>query len=149
VLLAGVGVALFMLLKDRNAQRVTGTLRVQCDALGLNQLLTFIDDRKGVKLDEPITRHPELAKLKGKPAYALLSNVKVNNAMTDRSGHAPGESQEEEPRHRGNARLMRLTATDPQTKQDTVCYVGRYDAEPATITLSDGGQAYEFTFTGA
>jgi hypothetical protein len=149
VLLAGVGVALFMLLKDRNAKRVTGTLRVRCDALGLNQLLTFIDDLKGVKLDEPITRHPELAKLKGKPAYAMLSNVKVNNAMTDRSGHAPGESQEEEPRHRGNARLMRLTATDPQTKQDTVCYVGRYDAEPATITLSDGGQAYEFTFTGA
>ena len=149
VLLAGGGVALFMLLKDRNAKRVTGTLRVRCDALGLNQLLTFIDDRKGVKLDEPITRHPELAKLKGKPAYALLSNVKVNNAVTDRSGHAPGESQEEEPRHRGNARLMRLTATDPQTKQDTVCYVGRYDAEPATITLSDGGQAYEFTFTGA
>jgi len=27
--------------------------------------------------------------------------------------------------------------------------VGRYDAEPATLTLSDGGQAYEFTFTGA
>lgn len=149
LLLAGVGVALFMLLKDRNAQRVTGTLRVRCDALGLNQLLTFIDDRKGVKLDEPITRHPELAKLKGKPAYALLSNVKVNNAVTDRSGHAPGESQEEEPRHRGNARLMRLTATDPQTKQETVRYVGRYDAEPATLTLSDGGQAYEFTFTGA
>ena len=149
VLLAGGGVALFMLLKDRNAKRVTGTLRVRCDALGLNQLLTFIDDRKGVKLDEPITRHSELAKLKGKPAYALLSNVKVNNAVTDRNGHAPGESQEEEPRHRGNARLMRLTATDPQTKQETVRYVGRYDAEPATLTLSDGGQAYEFTFTGA
>ena len=149
VLLAGGGVALFMLLKERNAKRVTGTLRVRCDALGLNQMLTFIDDRKGVKLDEPITRHPELAKLKGKPAYALLSNVKVNNAVTDRNGHAPGESQEEEPRHRGNARLMRLTATDPQTKQETVRYVGRYDAEPATLTLSDGGQAYEFTFTGA
>ena len=149
VLLAGGGVALFMLLKDRNAKRVTGTLRVRCDALGLNQMLTFLDDRKGVKLDEPITRHPELAKLKGKPAYALLSNVKVNNAVTDRNGHAPGESQEEEPRHRGNARLVRLTATDPNTKQDTVLYVGRYDAEPATITLSDGGQAYEFTFTGA
>ena len=149
VLLAGGGVALFMLLKDRNAKRVIGTLRVRCDALGLNQLLTFIDDRKGVKLDEPITRHSELAKLKGKPAYALLSNVKVNNAVTDRNGHAPGESQEEEPRHRGNARLMRLTATDPQTKQETVRYVGRYDAEPATLTLSDGGQAYEFTFTGA
>jgi hypothetical protein len=44
---------------------------------------------------------------------------------------------------------MRLTATDPQTKQETVRYVGRYDAEPATLTLSDGGQAYEFTFTGA
>lgn len=149
VLLAGGGVALFMLLKDRNAKRVTGTLRVRCDALGLNQLLTFIDDRKGVKLDEPITRHSELAKLKGKPAYALLSNVKVNNAVTDRNGHAPGENQEEEPRHRGNARLMRLTATDPQTKQETVCYVGRYDAEPATVTLTDGGQAYEFTFTGS
>ena len=149
VLLAGGGVALFMLLKDRNAKRVTGTLRVRCDALGLNQLLTFIDDHKGVKLDEPITRHSELAKLKGKPAYALLSNVKVNNAVTDRNGHAPGENQEEEPRHRGNARLMRLTATDPQTKQETVCYVGRYDAEPATLTLTDGGQAYEFTFTGA
>ena len=44
---------------------------------------------------------------------------------------------------------MRLTATDPQTKQETVRCVGRYDAEPAILTLSDGGQAYEFTFTGA
>ncbi len=33
---------------------------------------------------------------------------------------------------------MRLTATDPQTRQETVRYVGRYDAEPATLTLSDG-----------
>ena len=138
-----------MLLKDRNAKHVTGTLRVRCDALGLNQLLTFFDDRKGVKVDEPITRHGELAKLKGKPAYALLSNVKLNNAVTDRDGRAPGESPEEEPHHRGNARVMRLTITDPRTKQDTVRYVGRYDIEPTTVALSDGGQEQEFTFTGA
>jgi hypothetical protein len=73
----------------------------------------------------------------------------VNNAVTDRDGRAPGESPEEEPRHRGNARVVRLTATDPRTKQDTVCYVGRYDIAPATLTLSDGSQAHEFTFTGA
>ena len=149
LLLAGGGAALFLLLKDRNAKRVTGTLRVRCDALGLNQLLTFLDDRKGVKLDEPITRHPELAKLKGKPAYAMLANVKVNNAVTDRSGHAPGEDPEGEPQHRGNARVVRLTAADPRTKQETVRYVGRYDVAPATLTLSDGTQEQEFTFTGA
>lgn len=148
-LLAGGGVALFMLLKDRNAKRVTGSLRVRCDALGMNQLLSFFDDRKGVKLDEPITRHPELAKLKGKPAFALLSNVKVNNAVTDREGRAPGESQDADPRHRGNARVMRLTVTDPRTKQDTAYYVGRYDIEPTVVTLSDGVQEHEFTFTGA
>ena len=149
VLLAGGGVALFMLLKDRNAKRVTGTLRVRCDELGLNQLLTFFDDRKGVKVDDPITTHSELSKLKGKPAYALLANVKVNNAVTDRDGRAPGESPEEEPRHRGNARVVRLTVADPRTKQETVCYVGRYDIAPATLTLSDGSQTHEFTFTGA
>jgi len=149
LLLAGGGVALFMLLKDRNAKRVTGTLRVRCDALGLNQLLTFFDDRKGVKLDDPITTHQDLAKLKGKPAFALLANVKVNNAVTDRDGRAPGESAEEDSRHRGNARVVRLTFTDPQTKQDTVCYVGRYDVEPAVMTLTDGAQTQEFTFTGA
>ena len=149
LLLAGGGVALFMLLKDRNAKRVTGTLRVRCDALGLNQLLTFFDDRKGVKLDQPITTHQDLAKLKGKPAYALLSNVKVNNAVTDRDGRAPGESPEEDSRHRGNARVVRLTFTHPQTKQDTVCYVGRYDVEPTVMTLTDGTQSQEFTFTGA
>jgi len=44
---------------------------------------------------------------------------------------------------------LRLTATDPQTKQETVRYVGRYDAEPAILTLSDSGQTYEFTLTGA
>ena len=149
LLLAGGGVALFMLLKDRNAKRVTGTLRVRCDALGLNQLITFLDDRKGVKLDQPITTHQDLAKLKGKPAYALLSNVKVNNAVTDRDGRAPGESPEGDSRHRGNARVVRLTFTDPRTKQDTVCYVGRYDVEPAVMTLTDGTQSQEFTFTGA
>ena len=116
---------------------------------GLNQLLTFFDDRKGVKLDDPITTHQDLAKLKGKPAFALLANVKVNNAVTDRDGRAPGESAEEDSRHRGNARVVRLTFTDPQTKQDTVCYVGRYDVEPAVMTLTDGAQTQEFTFTGA
>ncbi len=149
LLLAGGGVVLFKLLKERNAKHVTGTLRVRCDALNLNQLLTFFDDRKGVKENGPITGHAELAKLKGKPAYALLSNVKLNNAITDREGRAPGESPEEEPRHRGNARVMRLTVTDPRTKQDAVYYVGRYDIEPTAVTLSDGTQEQEFTFTGA
>ena len=149
LLLAGGGVALFMVLKERNAKRVTGTLRVRCDALNLNQLLTFFDDRKGVKENGPITGHAELAKLKGKPAYALLSNVKLNNAVTDREGRAPGEDREGEPRHRGNARVMRLTVTDPRTKQDAVYYVGRYDIEPTAVTLSDGTQEQEFTFTGA
>lgn len=149
LLLAGGGVVLFKLLKERNAKHVTGTLRVCCDALNLNQLLTFFDDRKGVKENGPITGHAELAKLKGKPAYALLSNVKLNNAITDREGRAPGESPEEEPRHRGNARVMRLTVTDPRTKQDAVYYVGRYDIEPTAVTLSDGTQEQEFTFTGA
>jgi len=30
-----------------------------------------------------------------------------------------------------------------------VYYVGRYDIEPTTVTLSDGTRAQEFTFTGA
>ena len=147
-LLVGGAVALVLLLKERNAKHVTGTLRVRCDALGLNQLLTFFDDRRGVKLDEPITRHPELAKLKGQKAHALLSNLRLNNAMTDRDGRAPGESAEAESRHRGNARVLRLTCTDPTTRQDTVRYVGRYDVEPTTLAISDGGESYEFTFTG-
>ena len=152
VLLVGAVVALVILLKDRNAKHVTGTLRVRCDALDLNQVLTFFEDRKGVKVDAPITTHAELAKLKGKKAYALLSNVRLNNAMTDRDGIAPGEPAPEgdgESRHRGNAKVLRLTWTDPQTKQDTVCYVGRYDIEPTTLVITDGGQAYEFIFTGA
>lgn len=152
VLLAGAAVALVMLLKDRNAKHVTGTLRVRCDALDMNQVLTFFDDRKGVKVDDPITTHAELAKLKGKKAYALLSNVRLNNAMTDRDGRAPGEPEPQgdgENRHRGNAKVLRLTWTDPQTKQDTVCYVGRYDVEPTTLVITDGGQEYEFIFTGA
>lgn len=150
VLLVGAAVALVMLLKDRNAKHVTGSLRVRCDALDMNQMLTFFDDRKGVKVDAPITTHAELAKLKGKKAYALLSNVRLNNAMTDRDGRAPGEPEGEgESRHRGNAKVLRLTWTDPQTKQDTVCYVGRYDIEPTTLVITDGGQDYEFIFTGA
>jgi hypothetical protein len=73
----------------------------------------------------------------------------MNNAMTDRDDRAPGESEEGEGRHRGNARVLSLTYTDPQTKQETVRYVGRYDVEPATLVIADGGQDYEFTFTGA
>ncbi len=149
VLLAGGAVALIVVMKERNAKRVTGSLRVRCDALDLDQMLTFFDDRKGVKVGAPITTHAELSKLKGKKAYALLSNVRVNNAVTDRDGRAPGESEESESRHRGNARVVSLTYTDPQTKQETVCYVGRYDIEPTTLTIADGGQEYEFTLTGA
>ena len=34
---------------------------------------------------------------------------------------------------------MRLTATDPQTKQETVRYVGRYDADffPQCVNITD------------
>ena len=69
--------------------------------------------------------------------------------LLNREGRAPGEDREGEPRHRGNARVMRLTVTDPRTKQDAVYYVGRYDIEPTAVTLSDGTQEQEFTFTGA
>lgn len=149
LLLAG-GVALLVpRLKDRNAKHVTGSVRVRCEALGLDQLLTLLEDRKGVKLDDPITRHPALAKLKGQKAYALLENVRVNNAMSDRGGLCPGESDEGEPRHRPNVRVVRLTYLKPGTGETQTVYVGRYDPVPATLAISDGGTEYVFTFSGA
>ena len=124
-------------------------MRVRCDELQLDQLLTLLEDSKGVKLDDPITRHPALAKLKGQKAYALLENVRLNNAMSDQSGLCPGEPDDGEPRHRPNVRVVRLNYADPRTGATATIYVGRYDAIPATLTLSDGATEYEFTFTGA
>ena len=149
LLLAGGAVALFMALKERNAKHVVGSLRVRCEALALDELLTLMEDRKGVKLDDPITRHPALAKLKGKKSYALLENLRLNNAMTDRAGLAPGESDHGEARHRPNVRVVRLTYANPKTGQTTVAYVGRYDPVPVTMTLEDGVTSCEFTFSGS
>jgi len=148
-LLAAGAVAAFLLLKDRNAKRVTGTLRVRCEALGLDKQLTFFDDRKGVKVGDPITRHPELTRLKDKRALALLGNVRLDNAMTDRDGRAPGEDAEAEGLHRPNVRVVRLTCTDPVTKAQTVRCVGRYDVTPATLSIGDGAGSCEFTFSGS
>lgn len=149
VLLLGAVAALLLVLKNRNAKHVTGALRVRCEALGLDQPLTFFDDSKGVKVGEPITRHATLAKLKGKKAYALLSNVRMSNVQTDRDGRAPGESEEGDALHRANVRVLCLTYTDPKTKQSETRCVGRYDVTPATLNLSDGSGTYEFTFSGS
>lgn len=148
-LAALVTAVLLLMAKERNAKRVSGTLRVRCDALALDETLTLTDDRKGVKLDEPITRHAQLAKLKGKKAYAVLSNVRLNNVFTDRMGRAPGEAQEGEPLHRANVKLVRVTYTDPRTHETVTRNVGRYDIAPAVIRVEDGGIGYEITFSGS
>ena len=123
VLLAGGAVALILVLKERNAKRVTGTLRVRCDALELNQMLTFFDDSKGVKVGAPITTHAELSKLKGKKAYALLSNVRMDNAMTapSRERAGPEPDLHRPPDQAGNRALcgpLRRRTRDP-------CHSGR------------------------
>ena len=140
--------AVLLVLRERNARHVVGLVRVRCEALGLDQTLSLQEDRKGVKVGDPITRHPALAKLKGKTAYKMLENVRLDNVQTDHDGRAPEEGEDTPVQHRPNVRVVRLTYTDPETKQREVCCVGRYDVGESTLQLRQGGQSAEFTFSG-
>jgi len=144
LLLAGVAV-LLIYLKEKNTKHVVGNLRVVCEALGLDKTMAFQDDRKGVKLDDPLTKHPQLARLKGKKAYELLSQVHVGNAVTDQNGKGPNEGGEVV--HRAKVRVVSLTYANPSTLKQEYRYVGMYDPEPSTLRLSDAGKEYDFTFT--
>ena len=151
-LLVAAIVGLVLLIQTR-APKVVGAMRVRCEELSLDAKLAFADERKGVKLASPITAHRTLAKLKGKKAYALLKNVRADMVRANNLGRVASDiggpetqARNDAITHRPNERLIRLLYTDPATKRQDVCFVGRHDIEATAMELSDGGKTYVFEF---
>lgn len=156
-LLAALALAAAALINLRaaRAERVSGKLRVVCEALELNELLIFTDDRKGVKVGSPLTAHRGLAKLKGQRAYRLLSNIRVSNALANNLGRASCKLDDAEVaervravQHRPNEHLIALNYSDHKRGRQDACYVGAFDIGESVITVDDGGQKLRFEFTG-
>ena len=148
VLLIAALIGLVILMQVR-APKVVGRLRVTCEELGLNAVLPFADERKGVKLNSPMTAHPVIKKMKGKKAYALLSNVRLNMTRANNLGQVNASAvkpQSADIMHRPNERLISAVYTDPSTKQQAACYVGAHDAEPSELSINDAGHTYTFLF---
>ena len=152
-LLVAALVGLILLAKARSP-KVTGSLRVKCEALDLDVKLPFEEGLRGVKLNSPLTAHPVLKKLKGGRARELLKNVKVNmcrannlGKITSSVGSPESRARNEEIMHRPNESLISLVYTNPGTKAQEACYVGRHDVGASTMDIADGGTTYTFEFS--
>lgn len=138
---------------DKKATYIVGTLHVYCEELELDAELKFDRPTKGgdstaaaVKEGEPITAHPELAKLKGEEAHRLLNGVKLSMARADGSGNVAGEKKS--PGHQPNAQVIGLTSLLP-TGAKEVRYVGEYDIGEVTLRRKSPDGDYDFIFWGA
>lgn len=150
-----IAIVALLLLRSARALHVVGSLRVVCEALELDQLLVFTDDRKGVRPDSSLTAHRALAGLKGKRAYALLSRIKVSNALANNLGRAHCKLEDPEVvervravQHRPNEHLIALSYTDPKRGIRDACCVGRFDIGESGFTMTDDAGEVRFVFTG-
>lgn len=137
-------IVIILVLKDRFAERVTGTLRIECESIMLSMLLRF-EGKGRIKVNAPLTKHPDVARMKGSKAYDVLSNIRVSMVRADQRGRVPDSEAE----HRPNDHLIRLTFTDPNTGEQQVCDVGKYDIAPSKLTVTDIGRKYELTLDGS
>ena len=151
--LIALGVGLYFL-RQNKAEHVLGTLHVMCEELSFDKLLTFEGGRKGVKLNHPLTDHPELSKLKGKRAHALLSRIRVDMVVANNLGQVVSNDVDPEQarrilevKHRPNERLIALKYKNPDGKVEA-CYVGKYDIGESSIAIEDSGKRYAFVFSG-
>ena len=151
--LIALGVGLYFL-RQNKAEHVLGTLHVVCEELSFDKLLTFEGGWKGVKLNHPLTDHPELSKLKGKRAHALLSRIRVDMVVANNLGQVVSNDVDPEQarrilevKHRPNERLIALKYKNPDGKVEA-CYVGKYDIGESSIAIEDSGKRYAFVFSG-
>ena len=144
----GVGllaVIIIIVVIARNAfgEKVTGNLKIVCEKIGLEMLLSF-DGHNSIKSNSPITKHPDIAKLKGGKFYDVLSNLQVSATQADEYGMVSGS----EVHHMPNDRLITVTYTDPRNGNQQTCHVGRLDSEEAVLNVYDAGRTYELHLNG-
>lgn len=149
-MLLGGGVVALMLLGavafiivDRSGEHVSGNLKLQCDPIRLEMLLKF-EGRGSLRSGSPITRHPDVAKLKGGKIYDVLSNLTVSMGEADAHGMVEGS----EIQHMANEKLLRVTYTDPRSGEAQIIHVGAHDIGDSTLDIYDAGRIYAVTFSG-
>ena len=137
-----VVVTLIVVLPKKTGEKVTGRLKIVCEPLQLQMLLQF-DGAGKIRVNSPLTKHPDIAKLKGGKIYNVLSHVQVSMSKADRFGMVSGS----EVPHMPNESLITLTCPDPQTGDAQVAYAGRLDAFGSVLHVYDAGRVFDVYFT--
>jgi len=135
-------VTLVLIVRGRAGERVTGRLKIVCEPILLDMLLQF-EGRGRIKVDSPLTKHPDVARLKGGKIYDVLSHIQVSMSTANGFGMIPGSDA----RYLANENLITLSCSDPRTGERQTAYAGRLDFKGAVLHVSDTGRIYDVYFT--
>ena len=127
----------------KSGPKVKGHFRVVCDALNLEKVLQFEGSTR-ISAGSPLTKHPDIAKMKGSKPYDVLSHIQVGVAKANARGEVPGCDTPQLP----NADVITLTYTNPKTGVRQVACVGSMDAAPSVFQVYDAGRTFEVEFNG-
>ena len=135
--------AVLLLSRGKGGKKVYGTLKITCDAIRLETILKF-EGRSQIQEGQPLTRHPDIAKLKNSKIYDVLSHIQAS--MTEADGHGMIEGSEIP--HMPKEKVITLTYAEPGQSEPQVCHVGRNDGTDSVLNVRDAGRIYEVHFTG-
>ena len=134
---------LVLVLRGKNGEHINGRFKVECEAIGLEMLLLF-DNSKRVKVNSPLTKHPDIAKLKRGKIYDVLSHIQIGTVKADSNGMVEGCELPFIP----NEKLISLSCTNPRTSQTQTVYIGRVDMVESVLNVYDAGRIFDVTFNG-
>ena len=149
-MLAAGGVALLVLLivivsiiADKSRPRVSGNVKIICEKINLEMLLRF-EGKGRIHVGAPLTKHPDVAKLKNGKIYDVLSGIYVGMATADDRGMVEGSEMQ----HMANDSLISFTCTDPRSGEAHTIYIGTHDIGDSTLDVYDAGRVYTVVFSG-
>ena len=127
----------------KSGPKVKGHFKVVCDALNLEKVLQF-EGATRISAGSPLTKHPDIAKMKGSKPYDVLSHIQVGMVRTNARGEVPGCDTPQLP----NEDVITLTYTDSRTGARQVVCVGSMDAGTSAFQVYDAGRTFEVQFNG-
>ncbi|MBR0367623.1 MAG: VWA domain-containing protein [Clostridia bacterium] len=127
----------------KSGPKVKGHFKVVCDILNLEKVLQFEGPTR-ISSGSPLTKHPDIAKMKGSKPYDVLSHIQVGMVRTNARGEVPGCDTPQLP----NEDVITLTYTDSRTGAQQVVCVGSMDAGTSVFQVYDAGRTFEVQFSG-
>ena len=148
IIVAGAAAALLALIAVivivRGAgEKVSGRVKLVCEPIKLEMLLLF-EGKGRIKVNSPLTKHPEVAKLGRCKIYDVLSHIQVGMAKADPHGLVAGSEMQ----HMPEEPLISFSCTDPKSGEQQTVHVGRVDAAESVLKVYDAGRYYDVKICG-